>query len=427
MVDRVPNPNPNLNEVLSFGINAISGEPIPAPEAESVAAMARGNPPGATAARRRQADSSHGVINFSVEASPDQDDLAQVGWAVIFAEADPRADDIEQALKPLLDRRASQAGTRYKLLKGSGGYQAGLDAVTWLNNRGMGLDIVDPNGPLPFYVMLIGDPSLIPMEFQYRLDIFWAVGRLDFENVADYAQYARSVMDHETAPKTGNGRFGLFAPRHDFDAATQLFHTTVVSGLKTTPLPNGFTLREVLAADATKNGYATLISGDEGAGTPQLVFTGGHGMEFPLGDARQVETQGALVCQDWVGYGAINSDAWFAASDVPDGALLAGTIHFIFACYGGGCSKIDTFREQGAAHLQISDADRTAALPRTLLLHKNGGALAVIAHVDRAFACSWYTRPAPASLHGNRQERRRLLAPAERGAKRAKPTCSCCE
>ncbi len=145
----------------------------------------------------------------------------------------------------------------------------------------------------------------------------------------------------------------------------------------------------MLAADATKNGYATLISGDEGAGTPQLVFTGGHGMEFPLGDARQVETQGALVCQDWVGYGAINSDAWFAASDVPDGALLAGTIHFIFACYGGGCSKIDTFREQGAAHLQISDADRTAALPRTLLLHKNGGALAVIAHVDRAFACSF--------------------------------------
>jgi hypothetical protein len=319
----------------------------------------------------------------------DQDDLAAMGWAIIFAEVDTRADAIEQALQPLIKHRTDQAGPLCKVLKGSEGYQPGLDAITWLGKRKLGLDIVDPEKGLPFYVVLIGDPSLIPMEFQYRLDIFWAVGRLDFPDVEDYARYAKSVVAHEEAKTKGNGRIGLFAPRHDFDPATQLFHKVVVSSLKSKKLPSGFAWRDLLATDATKEAYETLISGDDDAGTPQLIFTGGHGMEFAIDDPRQPTTQGALVCQDWGGYGAIDKDEWFAASDMPAAAQLAGTIHLIFACYGGGCSKIDTFREKDGTAFQISDADRTAALPRALLLHENGGALAVIAHVDRAFACSF--------------------------------------
>lgn len=379
-------PNPQPYEILSFGIDAVTGRPLPDPSAEAVANIARGFVPEPTKEKplKKGADFSAVVL-----ATPDQDDLAAMGWAVLFAEDDPQADEIAAALKPLLDRRAAQAGNRFKVLKGKDGYQTGQDAVTWLGKRNLSVDLVDPDMGLPFYVLLIGAPSLIPMDFQYRLDIFWAVGRLDFEQPGDYARYAQSVIDHEDAATAGNGRFGLFAPRHDFDAATQLFHRAVVTGLQSATLPPGFTLRPLLAAEATKEGYARLISGDEGAGTPQLIFTGGHGMEFPRGDPRQIATQGALVCQDWPGYGAIDSDDWFAASDVPDAAQLAGTIHFVFACYGGGCSKIDTFRDERGTALQISDADRSAALPRALMLHKDGGALAVIAHVDRAFACSF--------------------------------------
>lgn len=379
-------PDDDSYEVLSFGIDADTGRPIPAPDVDDVAELARGNPPGETGERRRTLDIKLGAAAADTGV---QDDLAAMGWAVLFAEADPRADAIERALQPLIKHRTDQAGALCKVLKEADGYQAGMDAVTWLGKRKLGLDLVDPEKGLPFYVVLIGDPSLIPMEFQFRLDIFWAVGRLDFLKVEDYERYAESVVAHETAKAKGNGRIGLFAPRHDFDPATQLFHKVVVQDLKSKKLPGGFVWRDLLAAAATKEAYQTLISGDDGASTPQLIFTGGHGMEFAIDDVRQPLAQGALVCQDWAGYGGIDKDEWIAASDIPQDALLAGTIHLIFACYGGGCSKIDTFRDKDGTALQISKADTTAALPRALLLHENGGALAVIAHVDRAFACSF--------------------------------------
>ncbi|OYX96529.1 MAG: hypothetical protein B7Y74_00955, partial [Novosphingobium sp. 35-62-5] len=53
-----------------------------------------------------------------------------MGWAVLFAENDPHADDIEKALQPLIEHRAKDAGPLCKVLKGSDGYQAGVDAVT---------------------------------------------------------------------------------------------------------------------------------------------------------------------------------------------------------------------------------------------------------------------------------------------------------
>jgi hypothetical protein len=112
-------------------------------------------------------------------------------------------------------------------------------------------------------------------------------------------------------------------------------------------------------------------------------------MVWPSGDSRQIPAQGALLCQDWPGFGGVAPEHYFAASDVPDSARLGGTITFHFACYGGGTPLNDLYAfEKGEAAPAIAPKPFIAALPRRLLAHPAGGALACIAHVERAWGSS---------------------------------------
>jgi len=57
---------------------------------------------------------------------------------------------------------------------------------------------------------------------------------------------------------------------------------------------------------------------------------------------------------------------------------------FMFACFGGGCPQLDSyyFTERGE-RIPLAPEPLIARLPQTLL---SRGALAIIAHVDRAFS-----------------------------------------
>jgi Peptidase family C25 len=224
------------------------------------------------------------------------------------------------------------------------------------------------------------------------------VGRLWFPTADEFRQYAASVIRYETMAAVPTSRqMAIFSPRHDFDQATQLFSGQVaepmVAGVGAV-VPVGqrqkFRLQPFIGDPATKGGLLRIFSGSIDNGPPAVLFTGGHGKSFRPDDPRQEGSQGALICQDWAAYGKVERDAYFDASDLPANAKVHGMVHFLFACYGGGCPQFDNFnRLQEGAPKMIAPNPMMARLPQALLAHPEGGALAVLAHIDRAWAHSF--------------------------------------
>ena len=73
---------------------------------------------------------------------------------------------------------------------------------------------------------------------------------------------------------------------------------------------------------------------------------------------------------------------------MPANAKVHGLIHFVFACYGGGCPEFDNFNRTAKEPARIAPKPTLAKLPQALL-GREGGALAVLAHVERAWASSF--------------------------------------
>ena len=112
-------------------------------------------------------------------------------------------------------------------------------------------------------------------------------------------------------------------------------------------------------------------------------------MVWPSGDPHQLAMQGALLCQDFPGFGSVLPSHFVAGADVTDTARVHGLVAFHFACYGGGTPRDDLYAfDLGPDVPAIAPEPFIAALPRRLLAHPNGGALACIAHVERAWGSS---------------------------------------
>ncbi len=325
----------------------------------------------------------------------DAERLDEVGWGIIFAYDDPQAEAIREALSPLLALRREQAGERYREYLHGEGYRPGESKNAFLARHGAGPGVVDPD-KVPYYLLLIGGPSLIPYRFQFQLDVQHAVGRLDFETVEAYATYAATVVAAERGKIRLPKQAFFFGTANPDDPATALSSEHLVKPLVEAMRGRlaHWEIESVRGEAATKARLLQRL----GAETPAFLFTAGHGMGFPRGDPRQRPHQGALLCQDWPGprawHGAIPQDFYVAGEDIGSGASLAGSMAFFFACYGAGTPREDqfAFRLYGdPQRAQIAERPFLAALPQRLLGHPRGGFLAVVGHVERAwgYAFTW--------------------------------------
>lgn len=343
----------------------------------------------------------------------DPKDLAQTGWGIVFAAQDAdRTPALLEALDELLSLRRRQAGPRFRIYQGADGVQPEESKNAFFSRHGVGPGPADPD-KMPYYLLFVADPETIPFQFQYQADVQYAIGRIHFDALDDYARYARSVALAETGQVALPRRAAFFGPHSADDDATALSAQHLVAPLaqKISQEQPRWTVEAHVAEAASKAQLGRLLGGDQ---TPALLFSASHGMAFPTGHPRQLPDQGALLCQDWPGptqwNRAIPKEFYLAADDVPDDASLLGMIPFFFACYGAGTPRLDDF-----AHLTLDKPVAIAPyaflsrLPQRLLSHPRGGALAVVGHVDRAWGYSFMWDDAGAQIEVFRSTLQRLM------------------
>jgi hypothetical protein len=329
----------------------------------------------------------------------DPEDLAQAGWGVIFAaDADP---EIRTALAKLLDLRRSQAAAvrpgRYRELAGPAGYQPGERYRTFLARHGTAASSTADPDVLPYYLLLVGGPNAIPFDFQYGLDITYAVGRLAFETPEEYSRYAAAAVAAESQARP-KPELVFFGPRNADDRATALSVDHLVEPLAASipgVLAAPWTVRQVVGpGQATKEALRGLLTG---GATPALLMAAAHGLAFPSGHPLQHAAQGGLLCQEWPGpsawQAAIPTDFYLAGDDLisPGGSEAgpAGMIALLYACFGAGTPAFDDYIREHGERPPMAPEPFVARLAQRMLAHPNGAALAVLGHVERTMSFSF--------------------------------------
>ena len=393
-------------DLVSFnGVDGATGEYLlPAMTTRQIAGIVQGTAALASPASRRRDGGHLAALRRWVESvcrdhlgpreGVDPRDLAQAGWGVVFArDADPA---VVEALGRLLEHRRLQATRQderhFRIFSGENGYRPGEEKWDFLNRHQAGFGPADP-AIVPYYLLLVGSPESIPFRFQYELDVEYAVGRLDLASAESYAAYADAVIAAEgrAVPRP---RAAFFGVRNPDDLATHQSADFLVEPLAEAVDREhpGWQVDLVLGEETTKSRLSQLLGGP---GTPAFLFTASHGLGFPHGHPRQLSHQGALLCQDWPGPRArtgkgVPEDQYFAGTDLGADARLHGLVAFHFSCYGAGTTRLDGFahRAEGPPKLRAPH-DFVADLPRRLLGHPAGGALAIVAHVEQCWGYSY--------------------------------------
>lgn len=338
-------------------------------------------------------------------------DLAETGWAVVFAPGlDPR---VPAALTELLDHRAKEAGKKHKHFFKHCKYK-GQSTFRFLKENGGNPGMRANPQHFPYYVLLVGSPEAIPYKFQSELDVNYAVGRLHFDRVEQYAAYARSVVRAEKSSRPRSRDIVFFGTEHENDEATRRTARDLLDKLADSVVepPMPWKVRKLLGEGARKEQLRQILGGPE---TPAFLFAACHGLgcDFEEDADLQETCQGALICQDWPGpldEEGVGEEQWFAASDVPEKASLHGLIAFLYACYGVGTPLRDNFdHPTGTKPKRLAHRPLVSRLPQRLLSHPDNGALAVIGHVDKAWAASFEGSSKGEGLDAFRYGIKRLL------------------
>jgi hypothetical protein len=338
--------------------------------------------------KSRRAQSLVSVVRYT--------NIEELGWGIIFTEEKEYAsgadlitvDDVREALSELLQHRVRQGEVKFPQSEFT--YRANETAQHFLTRYRAGAITVSAR-KVPYYLLIVGSPEKIPFEFQYALDMNYAVGRLHFEGrtreetLRMFATYARSVVESESGKWSLARKAIIFGPSHSADSATEALREKLLKPLLA-ELERPELAAEEWDADTVLGGLATkahlnlVMGGDQ---TPALLFVASYGLLWKLSDPRQLTEQGAILCADCSDFKCVEREHYLAADDIPDHARLLGLIAFLAASYSAGTPALDNFSFSANERKQTAERPFVSRLCQRLLGHPNGGALAVIGHVDR--------------------------------------------
>lgn len=318
--------------------------------------------------------------------------LSEAGWG--FLAAQEESQDVLDALQPLFELRREQTtradgAKRFYEYSGKNGHILGETKRDFVLRNLIPSGQVDPR-EAPYYLLIIGSPERIPFQFQFEMDLNFAVGRLHFDTPDEYRHYAQSVVRFERERLKRTRSVALFGTQHAEDPATSLSRTSLIEPLATElgTLPDWKT-QCFAGEEATKRRLASLLGGTE---TPAVLFTATHGAVQRPAKPSHREVNGALLCQEWPFRNPAKENHYFAAGDVAEDAQLHGLIVFHFACFSAGTPRVNQYafmpEFQRDPPTELTPQSFLARLPQRMLGHPQGGALAVVGHVDRALGHS---------------------------------------
>jgi len=384
-----------FDELIFYGVSPTSGRLLRPPKTWAelrqcvVASFRLTTPlPEVEATRRRLEESEPVPVRGHPPGGIDPRNLADAGWGVVYAAE--VEDAVKKALRPLLDHRRAQAGSRYKEFDNEEAWAPGMRAADWLEARKVGIGQGDLS-QVPYHLLLVGSPERLPFSAEFDLaGSSYAVGRLAFGSVDSYRCYAENVISAEDNERPSPPRLTFVGMEHPDDLATWKSRRHLVD-----PLVGRFSKRQdcqvdvLLAEDATKERVAEVLGG---SATPSLLFSAGHGLG--PGSRNDHDRLGALLCAPypgpvaWAGRGALPEDYIFGARDVSPEANLRGLMAVLFGCFTVGMPAVDSFCFEPPRPL---GGPAMSALAERLLSHPRG-ALAVLGHVDRAWSYSFIWR-----------------------------------
>ncbi|HRI66064.1 MAG TPA: hypothetical protein PK156_17575 [Polyangium sp.] len=333
-------------------------------------------------------------------------DPASAGWMLVVSD-DEEGRQVEKALASLVERRtrvyharSTPERTPESVVKR---YPAGLEGAqiaTWVMNE---LILTNKLGELiaPYYTLIAGDPNKLPFALEYHIHAGgYAAGRLAFPNIDDYRTYAKKVLawEPDEAPEETSrdeSPLGIFAtdvgPRDATHQSRKRLVEPMSAFFQGKPMLSSLTSR--IADDADRQGLLEMLRGEKGPFTgPRIMFSATHGLavagDEPEDVAKRRQDQGGICCQ----LSRHLDDEILRASNLGDGAFLAGGIWLLFACFGAGTPERSLFyqsRRTERTLLGCHDGKPFLAALPTRLLANPDGPLAVIGHVDPGFVHSF--------------------------------------
>lgn len=171
-------------------------------------------------------------------------------------------------------------------------------------------------GRLPWYLLLVGSPEVLPWSVQYLLNTSAFVGRLDLEEAA-LERYVDALLSNWSGAACRPDRPVVWGVDHGGTDITRLMRQSiadpVAERLASDPQING-NVRKLTGPGAS----AAALIGALSEATPALVVTTSHGMTGPLHDRDLMGRQlGLLVDEE---HKLLDPDSLLAAWQ-PDGAI----------------------------------------------------------------------------------------------------------